>query len=69
MACHPTQEPWSRSATRTGSSCWCASTDGAEILARKPAGAPVTALAWNAAGTQALAFGTEDGDAGVVDLR
>jgi WD40 repeat protein len=41
--------------------------DGAEILARTPAGAPITALAWNEAGTR-LAFGTEDGDAGVVDL-
>jgi len=41
--------------------------DGAEILARKPAGAPITALAWNKAGTL-LAFGTEDGDTGVVDL-
>jgi WD40 repeat protein len=41
--------------------------DGAEVLARKPAGAPVTALAWNQSGTL-LAFGTEDGDAGVVDL-
>ena len=42
--------------------------DGAEILARKAADAPVTALAWNRAGTN-LAFGTEDGEAGVVDLR
>ena len=42
--------------------------DGAEILARKPAGTPITALAWNASGT-ALAIGAEDGDAGVVDLR
>jgi WD40 repeat protein len=41
--------------------------DGAEILARKPAAAPITALAWNASG-KALAFGAEDGDAGVVDL-
>jgi WD40 repeat protein len=41
--------------------------DGAEILARKPAAAPVTALSWSADGTL-LAFGTEDGDAGVVDL-
>jgi WD40 repeat protein len=41
--------------------------DGAEILARKPAAAPVTALAWNQGGTL-LAFGTEDGDAGIVDL-
>jgi WD40 repeat protein len=41
--------------------------DGAEILARKPAAAPVTALGWSADG-QLLAFGTEDGDAGIIDL-
>jgi WD40 repeat protein len=41
--------------------------DGAEVLARKPAAAPVTALAWNEDGTL-LGFGTEDGDAGIVDL-
>ena len=41
--------------------------DGAEILARKGTGAPITALAWSAAGT-ALAFGAEDGEAGVIDL-
>jgi WD40 repeat protein len=41
--------------------------DGAEILARRPGGAPVTALGWDAKGTQ-LAFGTEDGEAGVVAL-
>jgi len=41
--------------------------DGAEILAREPAGAPVSALAWNAGGTL-MAFGTEDGQAGIVDL-
>jgi WD40 repeat protein len=42
-------------------------TDGAEILARKPAAAPVTALGWSADG-QSLAFGTEEGDAGIIDL-
>jgi WD40 repeat protein len=41
--------------------------DGAEILARKPGAAPVTALAWSADGTL-LAFGTESGEAGVVNL-
>jgi WD40 repeat protein len=41
--------------------------DGAEVLARKGAAAPVTALAWSAAGNM-LAFGTEAGEAGVVDL-
>ena len=41
--------------------------DGAEILARKAAAAPVTALAWSTTG-KLLAFGTEDGEAGVIDL-
>ena len=41
--------------------------DGAEILAKKPGDAPVTALAWSADG-MLLAFGTESGEAGVVDL-
>jgi WD40 repeat protein len=41
--------------------------DGAEILAKKPGDAPVTALAWGADGTL-LAFGTESGEAGIVDL-
>jgi WD40 repeat protein len=41
--------------------------DGDELLARRPGGASVSALAWNASGT-ALAFGTEDGEAGVIDL-
>jgi hypothetical protein len=41
--------------------------DGAEVLARKPGDAPVTALAWRADGRQ-LAFGTESGEAGVIDL-
>src|SRR5215467_5964190 len=41
--------------------------DGAEILAKKPGAASVTALGWRADGA-ALAFGTEDGEAGVIDL-
>jgi WD40 repeat protein len=41
--------------------------DGAEILVRKNAGEPVSALAWNAKGT-ILAFATEDGDAGLMTL-
>jgi len=41
--------------------------DGAEILAKKPGDAPVTALAWSADGLF-LAFGTESGEAGVIDL-
>jgi WD40 repeat protein len=43
------------------------SEDGAEIIARRPGGAPVTALGWDAAGGQ-LGFGCEDGEAGVVSV-
>ncbi len=41
--------------------------DGAEILAKKPGDAPVSALAWSADGLL-LAWGAEDGAAGIVDL-
>jgi WD40 repeat protein len=41
--------------------------DGAEILARPAGKAAVTALAWNADGDM-LAFGSEDGDAGVIEV-
>jgi WD40 repeat protein len=41
--------------------------DGAEILAKKPGDAPVTALAWSGDGTL-VAFGTESGEAGIIDL-
>jgi WD40 repeat protein len=42
--------------------------DGAELIARRPDDAAVTALAWNAEGTL-LAVGTESGAAGIIDLR
>ena len=41
--------------------------DGAEVLAKKPADAPVTALAWSADG-RLLAWGSEADEAGIVDL-
>jgi WD40 repeat protein len=41
--------------------------DGAEILAKRPGDAPVTALAWSGDG-RLLAWGTEGGEAGIVDL-
>ncbi|HKM87129.1 MAG TPA: WD40 repeat domain-containing protein [Xanthobacteraceae bacterium] len=41
--------------------------DGAEILAKTPGETPVTALAWSADG-RLLAFGTDSGEAGVIDL-
>ena len=41
--------------------------DGAEVLAKKPGAAPVSALAWDSTG-MLLAWGTEDGAAGVIAL-
>jgi len=66
IACHPKQEVVAVGYA-DGTVLFVRVDDGAEVLARKPAGAPVTALAWDAGGNL-LAFGTEDGEAGVVDL-
>lgn len=41
--------------------------DGAEVVARRPEGAPVTALQWRADG-KLLAMGTEDGKAGLLPV-
>jgi WD40 repeat protein len=41
--------------------------DGSEILAKKPGDAPVTALAWSGDG-RLLAWGTENGEAGIVNV-
>jgi WD40 repeat protein len=41
--------------------------DGAEVLAKKPGAGAISALAWNPSGTL-LAWGTEEGEAGVIDL-
>jgi WD40 repeat protein len=67
VACHPTEEVIAVGYA-DGLILIVRCPDGAEILARKPAAAPVTALAWSEDG-KLLAFGTEDGDAGIVDLR
>jgi WD40 repeat protein len=40
---------------------------GAEVLAKKPGDAPVTALAWSGDG-RLLAWGTESGEAGIINL-
>jgi hypothetical protein len=45
----------------------CRIDDGAEILAKGPGKGAVSALAWSADGAK-LAFGTEAGEAGIVDL-
>jgi WD40 repeat protein len=66
VACHPSNDVIA-AGYNDGLILLVRMADGAEILARDPGGSPVSALAWNAAGTL-LAFGTEEGDAGIVDL-
>jgi WD40 repeat protein len=65
-ACHPKKEI-AAAGYADGMVLLVRMQDGDELLARRPGGASISALAWNAAGT-ALAFGTEDGEAGVTDL-
>jgi WD40 repeat protein len=66
VACHP-QRDVIAAGYEDGLVLLVRTTDGAEVLARRPGGSPVSALAWNAKGT-AMALGTEDGEAGIVDL-
>jgi WD40 repeat protein len=66
VACHP-QRDVIAAGYEDGLVLLVRAKDGVEVLARRPDGSPVSALAWNATGT-AMAFGTEQGDAGVVDL-
>ena len=66
VACHPKQDIMA-TGYGDGTVLMVRLEDGAEILVRRNGGEPVSALAWNAKGTL-LAFGTEDGDAGIVEL-
>lgn len=66
VACHPKQEI-AAIGFEDGLVMLCRIDDGAEILVHAPAGASVSALAWSANGGK-LAFGTEAGEAGIVDL-
>jgi WD40 repeat protein len=66
VACHPKQ-PVVAVGYADGLVLLVRIDDGAEILAKKPSEAPITALAWSADG-KLVAFGTESGEAGIVDL-
>jgi WD40 repeat protein len=66
VACHPKQDIVA-AGYADGMVLLVRLEDGAEILAKRPGDAPVTALAWSADGSL-LAFGTENGEAGIVNL-
>jgi WD40 repeat protein len=66
VACHPRQDVVAAGYS-DGTLLLVRIEDGAEILAKKPGDAPVTALAWSADGLL-LAWGTESGEAGIIDL-
>jgi len=66
VACHP-KDDLLAAGYSDGTVLMVRMQDGAEILVRRNGGAAVSGLAWNAKGTM-LAFGAEDGDAGVVPL-
>jgi WD40 repeat protein len=66
VACHPRQEIVA-AGYEDGMVLLVRMEDGAEILAKRPGEAPVTALNWSADGLF-LAFGTESGEAGILDL-
>jgi WD40 repeat protein len=66
VACHPRQEVVA-AGYGDGMVLLVRTQDGAEILARKSSGGPVSALTWSRDG-RFLAFGTEDGAASVLDM-
>jgi WD40 repeat protein len=66
VACHPKQ-PVAAAGYDNGMALLIRLEDGAELVAKHPGGGAVTALAWDRAGTR-LAFGTEDGEAGLIAL-
>jgi WD40 repeat protein len=66
VACHPRQ-PVVAAGYADGLLLLIRLADGAAILVRQPEGAPISALAWRADG-QVLAFGTDNGKAGVLSL-
>jgi WD40 repeat protein len=66
IACHPKQEVVAVGYA-DGLVLLVRIDDGAEVLARKPADTPVSALAWSPTGSM-LAVAAEDGEAGVVVL-
>jgi WD40 repeat protein len=66
VACHP-KEAVVAAGYNNGMALLIRLDDGAEIVAKAPGGGAMAALSWNKSGAR-LAFGTEDGEAGVIML-
>lgn len=66
VACHPAQGVLATGHS-DGMLMLIRLSDGAEMIARRPAGSPISALAWRPDGKM-LAFGTEDGRAGLLPI-
>jgi hypothetical protein len=66
VACHPKQDVMAAGYS-DGTILMVRLPDGAEILVRRNAGDAVSALAWAADGAR-LAFASEGGEAGVLEL-
>lgn len=66
VACHPAEEIVAIG-YRDGMVLAVRMADQEEALLRRPGGGPVSALAWDRGGTR-LAFGTEEGAAGIIDI-
>jgi hypothetical protein len=66
VACHPAHEI-AAVGYSDGTVLLVRSGDGAEVVARRPDGNSISALAWNDTGTR-LAFGTEGDAAGILAI-
>lgn len=67
VACHP-KEDVAAVGYQDGMILLCRFEDNAEVLLRRAAKSPVSTMAWDRAGVR-LAFGTEDGEGGVIALE
>lgn len=67
VACHPKEEVVAVG-YQDGMIMMCRFEDNAEVLLRRPGKAAVSSLGWDADGLR-LAFGSEDGEAGVISLQ
>lgn len=67
VACHP-KEDVVAVGYEDGMIMMCRFEDNAEVLLRRPGKGPVTTLEWDSEGMR-IAFGTEEGEAGIISLQ